>query len=62
MNRRHRERFALIALAMWSPYDRPEAPEEASAKRLDALRRWRGQHEVDGEDGPPRPHEEKTNV
>lgn len=47
MNRRHRERFALIALAMWSPYDRPEVPEEASAKRLDALRRWRGQDEAD---------------
>lgn len=44
----HRKERERLALAIWRPFDGPQVvPEEASAKRLDALRRWRGQDETD---------------
>jgi hypothetical protein len=44
MNRKQRERLAMIALAIWQPFDRPD--DEAS-ERAAALRRWRGEDDED---------------
>ena len=52
MNRRQRERLAMIALAIWWPADRPQVPDEADPDhdRSAALRRWRGQDTDDEAD------------
>jgi hypothetical protein len=55
MNRRQRERLAMIAFAIWSPYDRPD--DEDSSVRADALRRWRGQSSVTEDKDEKQSHE-----
>jgi hypothetical protein len=53
MNRKQHERLAHLAFVIWRPFDRPEIPDEASSKREDALRHWRGQDEADEDKGEP---------
>jgi hypothetical protein len=55
MNRRQRERLATIALAIWSPYDRPD--DETSSDRAAALRKWRGQASVTEDKDEKQSHE-----
>jgi len=54
MSRKHREHLATCAI-LWRPIEGPQVPDEASDKRAEALRKWRGQDEADeDEDQSPR--------